>query len=108
MTSAQAIIDQELAQFGWVESIANNSIRNFKSPRLNNLEQATDTKISNLIDRFICHLIFYVIFCYSIFLYVFIDVDFGSFIENQITRLIKLKEIIRPLSLSQILIINTD
>ena len=30
MTSSQKIIDQELAQFVWVESIATNSIRDFK------------------------------------------------------------------------------
>ena len=92
MTSAQAVIDQELAQFGWVESIANNSISNFKSPRINKLEKATEAKRSDFVDTFICHLIFYVIFCYSIFLYVFIDLGFGSLLGNQVTRLIKLKE----------------
>ena len=34
MTSAQQINDQELAQFGWVESIATNSISDFKSPKI--------------------------------------------------------------------------
>ena len=79
MAPNQSLIDQELAQFGWVESIANNSISSFKSPRLNNLEKATDAKKSDLIDTFLCHLIFYIIFCYSIFLYVFLDLGFGSF-----------------------------
>ena len=31
MTSALKIIDQELAQFGWVESIATNSISDLKA-----------------------------------------------------------------------------
>ena len=92
MNSAQTVIDQELAQFGWLESIATNSISDFKSPRLNNLEQKTNVKRSDLIDTFICHLVFYVIFCYSLFLYVFIDLDFGSFFGNQVTRFIKLEE----------------
>ena len=55
MTSAQPIIDQELAQFGWVESIATNSISDFKSPRESLVEQATYEKTSNHIDTFICH-----------------------------------------------------
>ena len=39
MTSALKIIDQELAQFGWVESIATNSISDFKSPKIEVEEQ---------------------------------------------------------------------
>ena len=92
MNSAQTVIDQELAQFGWVESLAINSISDFNSPRLNNLEQTIDVKKSDLIDTFIYHLVFYVIFCYSIVLYVFIDLGFGSFLGDQVTRLIKHKE----------------
>ena len=92
MNSAQTVIDQELAQFGWVESIATNSISDFKSPRLNNLEQTIDVKRSDLIDTFICHLFFYVIFCYSLFLYVFIDLGFGSFLGNHVTKFNKLRE----------------
>ena len=35
MTTEQKTIDQELAQFGWLESIATNSISDFKSPKSN-------------------------------------------------------------------------
>ena len=55
MTSAQQINDQELAQFGWVESIATNSISDFKSPKESVVELRNDVKRSNLIDTFICH-----------------------------------------------------
>ena len=79
MTSSQVVIDQELAQFGWIESIATNSISDFKSPNLNLVEQSTNDKYSDLIDKVICHLIFYVIFCYSLFLYLVIDLGFASF-----------------------------
>ena len=44
MTSAQKISDQELAQFGWVESIATNSISDFKSPKIDVEEQTTNEK----------------------------------------------------------------
>ncbi len=94
MTSAQKIIDQELAQFGWVESIATNSISDFKSPKILIEEQIINEKEyeSDLIDTFICHLIFYVVFCYSLFLYVFIDLGFGSFLKNKVNKLFKLKK----------------
>ena len=89
MTSAQTAIDQEIAQFGWVESIATNSISDFKTPKLNIVEQATDEKNSDLIDTFVCYLIFYIILCCSLFIYVVIDQGFGSFLKNKVTSLIK-------------------
>ena len=89
MTLAQTIIDQELAQLGWVESIANNSINDFKSPKLNIAEQATDRKESDLIDKFLCHMLFYLIFCYSLLLYVVIDLGYVSFLQNKLTKLIR-------------------
>ena len=89
MTSAQKIIDHELAQFGWVDSVATNSISEFKSPKANTEELITNKEQSDLIDKFICHLIFYVIFCYSIFLYVAIDLGVCSFLEKKITTFIK-------------------
>ena len=83
MTSAQKISDQELAQFRWVESIATNSISDFKSPKIDVEEHTTNEKESDLIDTFICHFIFYMVFCYSLCLYVFIDLGFGSFSKTK-------------------------
>ena len=92
MTSAQKIIDQELAQFGWVESIATNSISDFKSPKIDIKEQTTNEKESDLINIFIFHMIFYIVFCYSLFLYVFVDLGFGSFFKNKVNTLFKLQK----------------
>ena len=89
MTSAQELIDQELAQFGWIESVATNSISDFKSPKSNILEETNFEKTSDLIDTFICHWILYVIFCFSLFLYVAIDLGFRSFVANKVTTLFK-------------------
>ena len=98
MTSALKIIDQELAQFGWVESIATNSISDFKSPKLDVEEQTTNEKESDLIDTFICHLLFYVVFCYSLFLYIFIDLGFGFFLKDKVYTFFKLQKQFEPLS----------
>ena len=96
MTSAQQINDQELAQFGWVESIATNSISDFKSPKIDIKEQTINEKESDLIDTFICHLIFYVVFCYSLFLYIFIDLGFGNFLKNKMNTMFKLQKRFQP------------
>ncbi len=90
MTSAPTVIDQELAQFGWVESIATNSITDFKSPNFEFPEKKTDQKDLDFIDKFIIHLIFYIIFCYSLFLYIVIDLGLGLFVKNKLTKLISL------------------
>mgnify|MGYP004399596113 CR=1 FL=1 len=42
MNSVQTVIDQELAQFGWIESLATNSISDFKSPNQNVEETTTN------------------------------------------------------------------
>ena len=93
MTSTSALknIDQELAQFGWVEAIATNSISDFNSSKID-VEEITHQKESNLIDTFICHLIFYVVFCYSLFIYIFIDLGFGSFLRNKVKTFFKLQK----------------
>ena len=96
MTSALKTIDQEVAQFGWVESIANNSIIDFKSPKIDVEEQITNEKESDLIDTFICHLIFYVVFCYSLVLYIFIDLGFGSFLKDKVNSFFKLQKQCEP------------
>ena len=60
MTSTSALknIVQELAQFGWVESIATNSISDFNSSKIDVEENITNEKESDLLYKFIFHLIF--------------------------------------------------
>ena len=89
MTSAPKIIDQELAQFGWVESLAVNSISDFKSNNFDWTEETNEEKSSDFFFIFVCHLIFYVIFCYSLFLYIVFDLGLGEFVQNNLTKLIK-------------------
>ena len=108
MTSALKIIDQELAQFGWVEPIATNSISDFKSHKIDVEEQKTNKKESDLIDTFICHLIFYVVFCFSLLIYIFIDLGFGSFLRNNLKTLLNSKKNLSNLFLSLLPPINTD
>ena len=108
MTSAQKSIDQELAQFGWVESIATNSISDFKSPKIAVEDQTTNEQEFDLIDSFICHLIFYVVFCYSLFLHIFIDLGFGNFLKNKVNTLLKRQKNFSYHPLSRLIQVNTD
>ena len=108
MTSGQTVIDQELEQFGSEELIATNSINDFKSPRSLDEDLKTNEKTFDLIDTFICHLIFYVVFCYSLFLYIFIDLGFGSFLKDKVNTLFKLQKQFEPPSFISPLQINTD
>ena len=108
MTTPQTLIDQELAQFGWVESVATNSISEFKSPKSNIEKEITNEKNFDLIDTFISHLIFYVIFCYSLILYIVIDLGIGSFITNKVKALFKLTNKPEIRSLFQLIPIETE
>ena len=92
MTKVQKKIDQELAQFGWVETTATNSISDFKSPKSNFFEEIDYKKNSDLIDKFICHIFFYLIFCYAFVLYVLVDLGFVSFLRNNVFTSINLKK----------------
>tara|TARA_B100000700_G_C14521265_1_gene613239 strand:- start:90 stop:419 length:330 start_codon:yes stop_codon:yes gene_type:complete len=89
MTSAIKVIDQELAQFGWMDSIATNSITDFKSPNLNLFEGDSGLRNSDFIEIFIIYIIFYVIFCTSLFLYIVFDLGLAFFIQSQFTNLTK-------------------
>lgn len=88
MTSEQIVVDQELAQFGWMESIATNSIIDFKSRTTNIEEQKSDEGNSDHINTFICHLIFYVIFCYALFIHIIVDLGLDTLLKNKINILI--------------------
>ncbi len=90
MASSQTVIDQELAQFGWIDSVATNSISDFNST---NVEDSNDEEKSDFIDAYICHLIFFAIYCYSLFIYIAIDLGFG--LLKKITTFMKFDQKIK-------------
>ena len=90
ITAAPTVKDQELVSFGLVESasVNVNSITDF-TPSKSNESKVTAEK-EDFVNKFICHLIFYAFFCVSLFLYILIDLGFGSFLKNKFTQLIGL------------------
>ena len=87
-TASQTVKDQELVSFGLVESASVNSITDFTPSKLN--ESKVTAEKEDFVNIFICHLIFYAFFCVSLFLYILIDLGFGSFLKNKLTQLIGL------------------
>ncbi len=85
-TAAPTVKDQELVSFGLVESASVNSINDFIPSKLNESEVSSEK--SDFVNTFICHLIFYAIFCVSLVLHILIDLGLGSFIKNKFVQLI--------------------
>ncbi len=89
-TTVPSVKDQELVSIGLVQSASVNSIADFIPSKLNesqvNPEKENDK--DDFINTFICHLIFYGIFCVSLVLHILIDLGFASFLKNQLDQLI--------------------
>ena len=89
-TAAPTVKDQELMPHGLVESASVNSIANFVSSNLNETEENKEKEVNDFINTFICHLIFYAVFCISLILHILIDLGLGSLIKNQFLQLIEI------------------
>ena len=83
-TAAPTVKDKELKPFGLVESASVNSFADFVPSNLNEKEK------NDFINIFICHLIFYAVFCISLVLHILIDLGLGSFVKNKIFQLIEI------------------
>ena len=89
-TAAPTSKDQESMPFGLVESASVNSFADFV-PSNSNETEGNDEKVENdFINIFICHLIFYLVFCISLVVHILIDLRLGSFVKNQFLQLIEI------------------
>ena len=87
-TAAPTVKDQELESFGLVESSSVNSIPDFIPSKINNSHVTFEKGMDDFSNTFICHLIFYVLLIVTLFLYILIDLELGSFIKNKFVQLI--------------------
>ena len=87
-TAAPTVKDQELLPHGLVESVSVNSFADFVSSDLNENEVNKEKEVNDFINTFICHLIFYAVFCISLVLHILIDLGLGSLVKNQFLKLI--------------------
>ena len=86
VTDSQTVKDQKLFPFGFVESASLNSFADFVPSNLNETEAKTKNDFINI---FICHLIFYLVFCISLVLHILIDLGIGLLVKNQFLKLIE-------------------
>tara|TARA_B100000945_G_scaffold90450_1_gene70538 strand:- start:1 stop:318 length:318 start_codon:yes stop_codon:yes gene_type:complete len=89
-TAAQTVKDQELMSFGFVESASVNSFAEFVPSNLNVMEENEAKDKNDFINIFICHLIFYAVFCISLLMHILIDLGLGTFVKNKFIQLIKI------------------
>ena len=88
-TAASRVKDQELMPCGFVESASVNSFADFVPSNLNETEANEEMEKNDFINIFICHLIFYSVFCIALVLHILIDLGLGSFVKNQFLHLIE-------------------
>ena len=84
--AAPNVKDQELKPFELVESASVNSFADFAPSNSNETEANEEKERNDFVNIFICHLIFYVIFCVSLVLHILIDLGLGSFVKNKFLR----------------------
>ena len=89
-TAAPTVKDQELMPFGLVESASVNAFADFVPSKLNETESNEVMAKNDFINIFICHLIFYAVFCISLVVHILIDLGFGSFVKNKFLLLIEI------------------
>ena len=91
-TAVPTVKDQELMPHGLVESASVNSFADFVSSNLNETEANKEKEINDFINTFICHLIFYAVFCISLVLHILIDLGLGALVKNQFLQLIEISK----------------
>ena len=86
-TTVPMVDDKELTSIGIVESTNLNSFAQFV-PKSNGKETLDEKDKNDFINTFICHLIFYALFCFSLVLHIIIDLGLGSFVKDKYTQFI--------------------
>ncbi len=80
--------DHELVSSGLIESASVKSITDFIPSKLDEIKFTSGDQKDDFSNTFICHLIFYAVFCVTLVLYILIDLGLGSFLKNKFVQLI--------------------
>ena len=89
-TASPTVKDQESISFGLVESANVNASADFIPSKFNETDVIAEKENNNFINTFICHLIFYAVFCISLVLHILIDLGLGTFVKNIFIQLIEI------------------
>ena len=89
-TAPAKVKDQELSSIGLRDSATLNSLTTFIPSKFNEKKVFAEKDKDDFINTFICHLIFYAVFCISLVLHILIDLGLGSLVKNQFLQLIEI------------------
>jgi|TARA_Y100000814_G_scaffold290795_1_gene266032 hypothetical protein len=89
-TATPTVKDQDLISSGLVESASVNSFADFIPSKPNEHELIAEQEKNEFVNVFICHLIFYAVFCISIVMHILIDLGLGTFIKKTFSELVEL------------------
>ena len=67
-----------------------DSFADFVPSNFNKTEANDEKELNDFVNIFICHLIFYAVFCISLALHILIDLGLGSFVKNKFLQLIEI------------------
>ena len=70
--------------------ISVNSINDFTPSKLKESIVISEKTKDDFVNTFICHLIFYAVFCISLVLHILLDLGLGSLVKNQFLQLIEI------------------
>ena len=90
MKATATVKDQGSVQFELNDTETINSISDFNTIKLKESEDFYCNQKEDFLNTFICHLIFYAVFCISIVVHIFLDLGLGSFIKNKLIQLISI------------------
>ena len=88
-TAVPSVKDQKIIPLGLIDSESVNRLEDLV-PSLNETVSNIYEEKNDFINIFICHLLFYMFFCITLLLHIFIDFGVGTFIKNKFLQLIKI------------------
>ena len=88
--SVLSLKNQEICSPKFVETTSENSIADFIPSMVGEQDTKFERNKNDFINTFICHLIFYGIFCVAIVLHVIFDLGVGTFMKKIFTQLIQI------------------
>ena len=88
-STSPKVKDQELMSFGLFESVSVNSFSDFVQSDSRETVRNAEKANNDFINIFICHLIFYSVFCISLVMHILIDLGLGSFLKNLFSQFIE-------------------
>ena len=80
--------DNEFDSSSLIESPIDGSSNDFISSRLNETHTNVLLEDDDFLNSFICHIIFYGIFCFSLVLHILIDLGLGLFVKNKFIQIL--------------------